>query len=75
MLTNTAPDNQDWIFLGQGISIQIPAGYVNETGVTRIREGRYKENRIEISFVLKTISSEGKFEEQKKFFIRNKCVR
>lgn len=61
------PDNQDWIFLGQGINIQIPAGSVNETGITKVREGRYRENRIEISFVLNTISFEDKFEEQKRF--------
>ncbi|EED31211.1 hypothetical protein NOR53_2890 [gamma proteobacterium NOR5-3] len=40
-----------------------PAGYVNDIGVTNIREGRYITNRIELRFDMRTISTEDKYEE------------
>jgi len=45
----------------------MPAGHINETGVTSIREGRYKINRIELSFTMETISTENKDGEVKYF--------
>jgi hypothetical protein len=45
----------------------MPAGHVNETGVKNIREGRYKQNRIELAFVLTTTSMEDKYEESSSF--------
>lgn len=62
------PDTKEWILLApQGVGVQMPAGHVNDNGVTKIREGRYRKNRIEVSFVMRTISVEGKYEEVKSF--------
>jgi hypothetical protein len=62
------PDTKDWILLGsQGVGVQIPAGHVNEIGVAKSREGRYRKNRVELSFTLHTTSVEGKFAESKSF--------
>jgi hypothetical protein len=62
------PDTKEWMLLSsQRIKIRMPAGQVNETGVKKIREGRYKNNRIELSFILHTTSIEGKFGESKSF--------
>jgi hypothetical protein len=62
------PDTKEWLLLApQGVGVQMPAGHVNEQGVSRIREGRYRTNRIELFFVMVTTSVEGKFEETKSF--------
>jgi len=42
--TYETPNTKEWILLApQGIGIQIPAGNVNDIGVSAIREGRYKK--------------------------------
>jgi hypothetical protein len=62
------PETRDWLTIApHGVSTQMPAGHVNEKGVKNIREGRYKKNRIELSFLMKTISIEDKFEESRTF--------
>jgi hypothetical protein len=62
------PDTREWILLApQGVGVQMLAGHVNDVGVSKIREGRYRKNRIEVSFLMRTISIEGKFEEAKTF--------
>jgi hypothetical protein len=62
------PDTKEWILLApQGVEIQMPAGRVNDIGVSKIREGRYRKNRIEVSFLMRTISIEDKFEETRSF--------
>jgi hypothetical protein len=43
----------------------MPAGHVNEMGVKKVREARYKTNRIELAFILHTASIEKKFSETK----------
>jgi|APSaa5957512535_1039671.scaffolds.fasta_scaffold114482_1 hypothetical protein len=66
--TYETPDTKDWLLLApKGVGIQMPAGHVNESGVFKIRERRYKKNRIELCFVLQTTSIEGKFGESKSF--------
>jgi hypothetical protein len=45
----------------------MPVGHINDIGVSKIREGRYRKNRVEVSFVLSTTSIEGKFPEKKSF--------
>lgn len=45
----------------------MPAGHINENGVTRIREGRYKSNRVEVGFVVETTSVENRFTENKSY--------
>ena len=66
--TYQTPDNKDWLLLApHGVGIQLPAGHVNETGVTKVREGRYKQNRVELTFVMTTTSMEDKYEESESF--------
>lgn len=62
------PDNKEWILLApQGVEVQMPAGYISDVGVKNIREGRYRKNRVEISFIMTSTSIENKFEESKSF--------
>jgi hypothetical protein len=62
------PETKEWLLLApQGVGVQMPAGHVNELGVSKVREGRYKKNRVELCFVLETTSIEGKFTERKSF--------
>lgn len=64
--TFETPDMKEWMLLGtQGAGVQMPAGHVSEIGVTKIREARYKTNRIELAFILHTTSIEKKFTESK----------
>ena len=64
--TYETPDTKEWMLLGTaGAAIRMPAGHVNDSGVTRIREARYKANRIELAFVLHTTSIEHKFTKAK----------
>ena len=66
--TYETPDTKEWLLLApQGIGVQMPAGHVNESGVSKIREGRYRKNRVELCFVMCTTAVEGKFEETKSF--------
>lgn len=66
--TYETPDNKEWLLLApQGVGLQMPAGNVNELGVSKIREGRYRNNRVELSFLMHTSSIEDKFEERKSF--------
>lgn len=62
--TYETPDMKEWMLLGpSGAAIRLAAGSVNDNGVTRIREARYKSNRVELEFVLHTTSIEKKFTE------------
>jgi hypothetical protein len=62
------PATKEWILLApEGVGIQMPAGHVNELGVSKIRESRFRKNRIEVNFAMRTISMESKFEEEKSF--------
>jgi hypothetical protein len=66
--TYETPDVKEWMLLAhQEVGLRMPAGHVNELGVKRIREARYKNNRIEVSFTLHTTSIEKKFSESKSF--------
>ena len=60
------PDFKDWVLLApQGMELRMPVGHVNELGIRKIREARYKLNRIEINFVMVARSIEQRFEESK----------
>lgn len=62
------PDTKEWILLApQGVGIKMPADHVNDVGVSKISEGRYRKNRVEVSFLMRTISMEGQYEEAKSF--------
>lgn len=66
--TYDTPDMKEWMLIAtQNISIRMPAGHVNDTGVRKIREARYKNNRVEVSFILQTMSTEKKFDESKSY--------
>ncbi len=66
--TFETPSTKEWIIIGShGATFQMPAGHINDTGVTKIREGRYRQNRIELSFTLESISMENKYTESKLF--------
>lgn len=62
---HTTPDMSQWLLLPPSalVKVMYPAGYVNDIGVTNIREGRYITNRIELRFDMRTISTEDKYEE------------
>ena len=65
---HTTPDMKESMLLGpQGARVRMPAGRVNKTGITRIREARYQTNRIVVSFILHTSSTERKFRESRRF--------
>lgn len=58
--THTTPSNEDWLLIGsQGVGVTMPSGWINDVGVTNVREGRYRSNRIELRFVLHAVSTEG----------------
>ena len=66
--TYETPDTKEWLLLApQGIGVQMPTGHVNDVGVSKIREGRFRKNRVEVTFILSTTSVEGKFPEKKSF--------
>lgn len=66
--TYETPDTKDWLLLASHtVGMQMPIGHVNDLGVLSIREGRYRNNRIEVSFVLCTMSIDEKFKEKKSF--------
>ena len=66
--SHSTPETKEWILLApHGVGVLIPAGHVNETGVTKIKEGRYKKNRIELSFIMCTCSTEREFEKSESF--------
>lgn len=64
--TYDTPDMKEWLLLPPaGIGkVLYPAGFVNEQGVTSIREGRCRNNRIELDFEMQTVSMENKYEEK-----------
>lgn len=66
--TYETPDNKEYLLLApQGVGVQMPVGHVSNVGVSSIREGRYRKNRIEVTFILSTTSVESKFPEKKSF--------
>ena len=66
--THGTPSLADWVLLApQHLEVRVPAGHVNEVGIQRVREARYKSNRIEVSFIMLTRSVEKRFEDAKSF--------
>jgi hypothetical protein len=66
--THVTPDHKDWLLLApSGMAIHLPAGHVNETGVTNVREARYRQNRIEISFHIEAASVDKRFRSSRSF--------
>lgn len=57
------PSFNNWMLLPpQGVGLVYPAGYINNTGVEKIRNNNYRRNRIELSFKLQTKSMHHQFE-------------
>ncbi|EPU2898192.1 hypothetical protein ACVU7V_004200 [Vibrio vulnificus] len=66
---HTTPCNRDWLIIApSGVHMAMSAGQVYDCGVTKIREGRYKKNRIEICFSLEKQSVENSFNETTTYF-------
>ena len=64
----TTPETKTWVHLPPSdVFIGIPAGHVNGKGITKIREGRYKVNRIEISFTMEIASFDDRYNEKQLF--------
>ena len=58
------PSMSAWLLLApHGVEIRVPAGHVNEIGIGKVRESRFKSNRVEVSFTLHTRSVEKRFAE------------
>ncbi len=64
---HTTPDINEWILMAPRVEHLIPAGYVSEIGIMRVREARYRNNIIEVAFDLHTRSVEQEFEDIKTF--------
>ena len=60
--THDTPNIKEWLLVAQGVGVRYPIGHVNDQGIRKIREARYKTNRIEASFSLIARSAEKKFE-------------
>ena len=64
--TYETPNFKEWILLApQGVEVRDPIGNVNEIGIQKVREARYKSNRIEVAFLLLTRSADKRFTETK----------
>lgn len=62
------PDHKGWILLApSGMAVQLPAGHVNEVGLTGVKEARYRSNRIEISFKVDALSFDKRFRRTQAF--------
>lgn len=62
------PSSKEWSLLGPGGGhIGMPAGRINEIGITRIRNNNYRSNRIELQFILQTKSTHGHFKQSEEF--------
>lgn len=59
--TYHTPDFREWMLLAQGVEVRVPVGHVLNIGVQRVREARYKSNRIEVRFTISTRSADRRF--------------
>lgn len=60
--THDTPSMKEWVLAAhQVLGIKFPAGHVNSTGIQNVREGRFKSNRIEVSFSISERSMDGDF--------------
>ncbi|HAU1190901.1 TPA: hypothetical protein ACT96X_001025 [Legionella pneumophila] len=59
--TFPTPDVQELLLSPVRVGVSIPAGYINDIGVNRIRQGQYKKNRIELNFIIESKSIENKY--------------
>lgn len=66
--THVTPDHKEWLLLApSGMAIQLPAGHINEVGVKNIREARYRQNRVEVSFHIEASSVDKRFRTSRSF--------
>jgi hypothetical protein len=64
------PDLKDWVLLPpyvSGTEIRVPFGHINPLGIQKIREARYKVNRVEVHFTLLARSLDKGFSNEKRF--------
>lgn len=56
------PSFKEWVLVApQVMEVRVPIGSMNQAGIQRVREGRYKTNRIEVNFSLTTRATENRF--------------
>jgi hypothetical protein len=56
------PSMNEWVLVAhQVLGIKFPGGHVNPSGIQSIREGRFRSNRIEVSFNISERSMDGDF--------------
>jgi hypothetical protein len=63
----TTPDMQNFMLLGQKAISRYPAGHVNELGVQKIRDGRFKTNRVELSFAIDSRSIDHRYVDRTRY--------
>jgi hypothetical protein len=64
--TYETPAFKEWMLIApQGMEVRVPVGRLNQLGIARVREARYKSNRIEVAFKLAMRSTEGRLESAK----------
>ncbi|AMC35531.1 hypothetical protein [Janthinobacterium sp. B9-8] len=60
--TYETPNFKEWVLVApQVMEVRIPVGHVNQLGIQKVREARYKINRIEVSFSLTTRATDKRF--------------
>lgn len=66
--TFDTPSQANWILVGSSSAgMTFPCGQINPLGLQRIREGRYRQNRIEARFSLHTASVDDSHRETQHF--------
>ncbi|MFJ5297434.1 hypothetical protein ACIQAL_13025 [Pseudomonas sp. NPDC088368] len=61
-------DQHDWVLIGtNGLGFNFDGGFITQVGIQHIREARYSQNRVELTFTLGMRSMENKNESTKKF--------
>lgn len=62
------PNQDEWILIGtNGLGFNFRAGHITQIGIQNIREARYTQNRVEVSFDLQMRSMENENASIKKF--------
>lgn len=58
----------EWVLIGtNGLGFNFDGGHINTLGIQSIREARYRQNRVELTFTLHMRSMENKNESSQKF--------
>ncbi|MBT9265570.1 hypothetical protein KKQ10_11830 [Pseudomonas sp. MG-9] len=62
------PSHKGWSLIGQsGAAYTFPVGHINQNGISAVREGRYRLNRIEVRFRLHSKSVDDTHKQDQQF--------